>query len=45
MEEQTKKWVSIAFAVVALIVAGIIISKTFSDGSPSSSGSAEMHLL
>ena len=46
MEEQTKKWLSIAFAVVALIVAGIVISKTFSGGSGSGGGvNAKVYLL
>ncbi len=41
MEGQGKKVLSIVFAVVALIVAGIVISKTFSG----SSKNAEIHLL
>ena len=48
MEEQTKKKLSIIFVVIALIVAGIVISRTFSGGSGSGSGGSgkdKMHLL
>jgi len=46
MEDQTKKWVSIAFAVVALVIAGVVISKTlFPSSSKGPDGNAEMYLL